>query len=83
MAEQRYKSIQNEFEGCTDREAKRFERIIMERKGRAVMPAIAAPIVTASAQPTSTGMFMHSTMPQLKGRESMGTFLKGSEPGRA
>ena len=46
-SEQKIKKILNEIEGCTDKELARFERIIMERRGRAAAHAIIAPIGTA------------------------------------
>ena len=76
MAEQRYESFQNGLEGCTDEELERFECLIMERRGRAAAPETVAPIDEASARPTSMGMFIPSTMPELRGRENLGTFLK-------
>ena len=45
--------------------------MIMERRGRA-----AAPIEEAPARPTSMGMFMPSTFPELRGRENLEMFLK-------
>ena len=62
--------------GCTDEELVRFERIIMERRGRAAAPATVAPIEDAPARPISMGMLMPSTIPALRGREKMGIFLK-------
>ena len=52
-SKQRLKTILNEIEGCAKEELARFERIIMERRGRAAVPAIVAPIGTALAQPSS------------------------------
>ena len=48
----------------------------MERRGRATAPATAAPTGAAPAQPTSMDMFMPSTMPELRVRDDLGTFLK-------
>ena len=60
MTEQRNKSFLKELEertaSSTDTEFERFERFIMERRGRAAAPATAAPIGAAPAQPTSTGV---------------------------
>ena len=69
MAEQRNESFQNELEEQTasfmDEEFVRFEHNI-ERKSRAAAPA----------QPTNTGMFTPFTMPELRGRDNLGMFLK-------
>ena len=79
MAEQRSESFFIEFEGgtarLTDEEFARLERF-MERRGRTAAPATAAPIGTAPVQPTNTGMFMPSTLPELRGRNDLGAFLK-------
>ena len=48
----------------------------MERRGRATVPATAAPRENASTTSTSIGMFMPSSIPELRGRENLGTFLK-------
>ena len=53
-SEQRIKNFLNEIEGCTDEEHARFERIIVERRGRAAAHAIVAPIGTALAQPSNS-----------------------------
>ena len=45
-SEQRVEIFPNEIEECTDEELARFERIIMERRGRAAALAIAALIDT-------------------------------------
>ena len=76
MAEQRYEKFHNGLEGCTDEELERFGRIIMEKRGRAMAPATAAPREDASSPPTSIGMSMPSTIPELRGRQNLGTFLK-------
>ena len=79
MAEQKSESFLNELEGgtasFTDEEFTRIERY-MERRGRAAAPATAAPIEDAPARPTSMGMFIPSTFPELRGRENLGMFLK-------
>ena len=67
MAEQKFETFQNGLEGCTDEELERFERIIMERRGRATAPAIAAPREDVPAPSTSIDMFMPSTIPELRG----------------
>ena len=72
MTEQRYEIFQNGLEGCKDEELERFERIIMERRGRATAPATAAPREDAPAPSTSVGMFMPSTMPGVKGSRKFG-----------
>ena len=46
------------------------------RRGRATASATAAPREDAPAQSTSTGMFMTSNIPELRGRDNLGTFLK-------
>ncbi|CAN0166295.1 unnamed protein product [Ascophyllum nodosum] len=48
----------------------------MERRGHATAPATVAPREDAPAPPTSIGMFMPSSILELKGRENFGTFLK-------
>ena len=79
MAEQKNEGFLKGLEERTARftceDFSRFERI-MERGGCAVARAIAAPIGTASAQPTNTGMFISFTMPELRGREHGGILLK-------
>ena len=57
-------------------ELERFERIIMERRGRAAASATATPIEDAPARPTSMSMFMPSTTPELRDRKYLGMFLK-------
>ena len=49
---------------------------IMERRDRAVAPATAAPIDTAPARPTGTGMFILSNMPEWRVRDILRIFLK-------
>ena len=49
---------------------------ITERIGRAAAPVIAAPIDTALAQATNTGMLMRSTTPKLRGQDHLGKFMK-------
>ena len=39
-SKQRIKKFLNEIEGCTNEELVRFERIIMERRGRAAVPPL-------------------------------------------
>ena len=46
----------------------------MERRGRAAAPT--APMETAAAPPRSIGMFVPSTVPELRGRENLPTFLQ-------
>ena len=46
----------------------------MERRGRATAPT--APMETALAPPRSIGMFMPSTVPKLRGRNNLPTFLQ-------
>ena len=43
---ERMEKILNVIEGCMDEELTRFERIIMERRGRAAAHSIVAPIGT-------------------------------------
>ena len=75
MTEQRNQSFLSELEqqtaSFTDEEFARF-LYIMERRGRAAAPAIATTIDAASVQPTNAGMFMPSTMPELRGRDNLG-----------
>ena len=70
------RNFQTELEGCTDEELERFERIIIKRRGRATPPATAAPREDAPSPSTSSGMFMPSTISELRGRENLVTFLK-------
>ena len=76
MAEQRSEFL-NELEGgtstFTDEQFAGLERYV-ERRGRATAPATAAPIEDAPARSTSMVMFMLSTIPELRGRENLGTF---------
>ena len=78
MVEQRSEFL-NELEGATasftDEKSVRLEQY-MEKRGRATASATAAPIEDAPARLTSTGMFMSSTIPELRGRENLGIFLK-------
>ena len=78
MAEYRSKFF-NELEGRTadfaDEKIARLEQY-MEWRGRATAPASAAPMENAPAPSTSIGMFMPSTIPELRGRENLVTFLK-------
>ena len=46
----------------------------MGRRGRAAAPT--APMETAAAPPRSIGMFMPSTVPELRGRDNLPTFLQ-------
>ena len=79
MAEQRNKNFLNELEertsSFTDKGFARFERI-MERRGRTAAHVIPAPIGTAPAQPTNTGMIMPCIIPELRSRDNLGIFLK-------
>ena len=76
----KYKSgFLNELEGrradFTDEEFDRLKKYV-ERRDRATAPVTATPIENAPAPYTSIGMFMPSTVPELRGRWSLGTFLK-------
>ena len=76
-----YKSeFLNELEGGkSDFTEEEFARLkeYMERRDRATAPATAAaPMENAPASSTSIGMFMPLTVPGLRGRENLGTFLK-------
>ena len=60
----------------TDEEFAAIKQFV-ERRDRATAPATAAaPMENAPAPSTSVGMFMPSTVPELRGRENLGTFLK-------
>ena len=48
----------------------------MERRGRVTAPAAAASMETAPTPSASIGMFMPSTVPELRGRENLATFLQ-------
>ena len=50
----------------------------MEQRDRPTAPAAAAPMENAPVPPppTSIGMFMPYTVPELRGRENLGIFLK-------
>ena len=78
MAEYRSDFL-NKFEGgradFTDEEFARLEWY-MERRGRATAPATAAPMENAPAPSTSIGMFMPSTVLDLRGRDNLETLLK-------
>ena len=77
MAE--YKSeFLNEIEGSADFTDEEFATLkqFVERRDRAAVPAAAAPMENAPASSTSIGMFMPSTVPELRGRDNLGTFLK-------
>ena len=78
MAEYKSKFL-NELKGgrsdFTDEEFARLKRY-MELRGRTTAPATAAPTKNAPAPSTSIGMFMPSTIPELRVRENLGTFLK-------
>ena len=76
MAEQRYEKFQNGLEGYTDEELEWYERGIMERRGLATAPATTAPIEDAPAPSTSICIFVPLTIPELRGGENLGTFLK-------
>ena len=79
MAEQRNDNFLNELEertaNFTGEDSARFERI-MEMRGRAAAPVIAAPLDAAPAQSTNMGIFMRSTMPNLRDQDHLGIFLK-------
>ena len=83
MAEQRSEFL-NELEGgtanFTGENIARLERY-MEGRGRATAPASAAPIEDAPPRSTSMGMFIPSTIPELRGRENLGTCLKNLKHG--
>ena len=68
----------NELEGrnanFTEQEFARLKEYV-ERRDRATTPAPAAPMENAPAPSTSIGMFMPSTVPELRGRKNLGTFL--------
>ena len=77
---EQYKSeFLKEFEGgradFTDEEFARIEQFV-ECTDRATAPVAAAPTENAPALSTSIGMFMPSTVPELRSRENLGTFLK-------
>ena len=57
----------------TDEEFARIKQFV-ERRDRATAPA--APVENAPAPSTSIGMFMPSTVPELRGRKNLGNFLK-------
>ena len=59
----------------TDEKIVKFERIVEER-GRAAAPVIAEPIGAAPAQSTNMGVFVPSNMPEFRGRDNLGIFLK-------
>ena len=70
----------NELEGgAADFTEEEFARLkeYVERRDRATAPATAAVLMeNAPAPSTSIGIFMPSTVPELRGRENLGTFLK-------
>ena len=75
-----YKSeFLNEIEGgradFMDEEFAKLKQFV-ERGDRATSPATAAPMENAPAPSTSIGMFMPSTVPELRGCENLGTLLK-------
>ena len=75
-----YKSeFLNEIEGgsagFTNEEFATLKQSV-ERRNRATAPAVAAPMENAPASSTSICMFMPSTVPKLRGRDNLGTFLK-------
>ena len=75
-----YKSeFLNELEGrnvnFTEEEFARLKEYV-DRRGRATAPAAAAPMENAPAPSTSISMFMPSTVPELRGRENLATFLQ-------
>ena len=51
-------------------------REYMERRGSATAAAAAAPMESAPALSTRIGMFMPSTVPELRGRENRVTLLQ-------
>ena len=79
VAEQRSESFLNELEGWniifTDEEFARLKRRV-KRRGSAAASATAVPIEEAPARPTSMGMFMPSTILELRDRRNLGMFLK-------
>ena len=60
-------STEEEFEML-----KRFK----DQRDHATAAAAAAPTENAPASSTSIGMFMRSTVPKLRGRKNLGTFLQ-------
>ena len=78
MAEQRSEFL-NELKGgtanITNEAFARLKRF-MERRGRATAFATPAPREDAPARSTGIGMFMPSTIQELRGRENLGIFLK-------
>ena len=75
-----YKSeFLNELEGgnafFTEEEFARLKEYV-ERRGRATVPAAAAPMENVPAPSKSIGMFMPSTVLELRGPDNLGTFLQ-------
>ena len=80
MAEYKKSEFLKEIEGgrvdFTKEEFATLEQFV-ERRYRAMAPAAAAPMMeNAPAPSTSIGMFMPSTVPELRCRENLGTSLK-------
>ena len=79
MTERGNRSFLNEPEertaSLTDEEFARFEHI-MQMRGRAAAPVIAASMGLEPTQPANTGMFMPSTMPEMRGHDSLGMAVK-------
>ena len=69
----------NELEGgnanFTEEEFARLKDYV-ERRDRATVPVAAAPMENTPAPSTSIGIFMPSTVLELRGRENLGTFLQ-------
>ena len=78
MKEYKSESLNEIAEGRVDFTGEELAAIkqFVERRDRATAPAAAAPMENAPAPSTSIGMFMPSTVPELRGRKNSGTFLK-------
>ena len=59
----------------TDEELPALKQFV-EQRVRATAPAAAAPMENAPSPSTSIGMLMLLTVPELRGRENLGTFLQ-------
>ena len=59
----------------TDEELAALKQFV-EQRDRTTAPAPAAPMENAPSPPTSIDMLMPSTVPELRGRENIGTFLQ-------
>ena len=75
MEKSRSKSLNELVANFSEAEFARLKEYV-ERRGRATVPSAAAPMENAPAPPsTSIGLFMPSTVPELRGRENLATFL--------